>query len=146
MKINKDGEVIVNIYDLYNGLSDEDKKQFLETVTWTDDIFERLSERVLEDYATSKFDSYIFKAREKLLQQAGTLEKEYIKALLIELSSSSKYCDYFRHSLWDLERKIRDWNRELPEEYRLEIPSYNDYPNSDWNIEKFVDQLIEKCK
>lgn len=145
MKINQ-GEITIGISELYNSMSEDERREFLQNLAWEDDIFEDTVSDISKGFSSSNYNVHITKTRKKLLEKVGIIEKSYIKDLLREIDMAHKYADYFRNSLWDFKNKVSKWNSDnyLCGGKRIKIPQYNEYPKAEWDLDKFVDRIIEK--
>lgn len=139
----EDGYIKVDIYDLFSGMSDEQKREFLTSVTWTDEVFEDMKTAIMENYATSSYDYNIHMLREHFLKESGILTRKYMEAMLRDLDKAKKDADYYRNALWETQRFVTDQQDGIPWDDRIKTKEYRDYPTADWNIEKYVEKLFE---
>jgi hypothetical protein len=109
-KIDNHGNIKINIYDLLDNLSEEDRLTMIEAFSWTDDVYKKVIENVRNAYATPNCNDNIYKLRKAFFTMP--IDEEF---------------EFFDHSpLKDIVRIMKDTMKEIvTENAYVNIESYH---------------------
>ena len=139
MKIEiKDNNLVINISDLIDNLSEEYKKELGQSLIWSPEVFKDLIDALVNDEVVTRNFAYnIFNAREAILKSLTILEKNHFRSLLSELHQEKEERQRWEKDYWKL-------YHSLPAEYHANMPQREPFKHIPINHDdNAIDNAIE---
>lgn len=132
------GCISIELGDLWDKLSYEDKKSILKDVAWEKEILDDIVDAICnEKIVTSNFECNIFDARQRILESLAKLEANHFRSLLLERNEARLNYERMRQDYYKLLDAVRDsipWQKFSGEGYQ----------SARWPSDGEVQEEIEK--
>ena len=118
MKIEiQENNLVINISDLIDNLSEEYKKELGQSFIWSPEVFKDLIDAITNDIVVTRHFAYnIFNARESILKSIGVLERNHFRSLLSELQQEKEEHQRWEKDYWKLYHSLPvEYHRNMPE-------------------------------
>lgn len=132
------GKLEINIRDILDSLTLEEKHELAESLIWDKEIFDEFIEKLATDsVVTCSFSSWIYQARLKLKELLPELYRETIRSLLYELDSTKEDAARHRNWAWSM---YHAW----PDGARNQLPREAQFVSTKFRTTKEVEEELTK--
>lgn len=137
----KDGQLSFCVSELWDLLTDDQKKQMAKSMVWEADVLDDLINAIINDeIVTSSFDYQTYGARKRILESLGVMERNHFRSLLSEMKSQKDTSDEYSKAYF---RLYHAW----PDEHLDRRPNGPEFKHgSSWPSEEKIDSEMEARK
>lgn len=136
----EDKQLKINIYDLIDMLSDDDKKDFANKLAFDPYLMNQFIEDMLTGIATPSFNYHFWEARNRFIELLPQMSKDIISTLVHELDCAKLKAQRMEEWAWNL------WKFHCHErnESWSNVPSQGEYIHAGWERDAALCARIEK--
>jgi hypothetical protein len=136
----EDKHLKINVYDLIDMLSPDDKREFANKLLFDQDIMDDFIKDMMTGLATPSFNYTYWEARQKFTELLPEMSKDIIATLIHELDGAKKEKERMETWAWRL-WKFHCHERNEP---WGNVPSLGEYIPQGWESDEALCARIEK--
>ncbi|HDY88485.1 MAG TPA: hypothetical protein ENH82_10310 [bacterium] len=146
MKFNKEGELVIDLYEVKDHMTDEQKRDFVGMLIYErwfmKDIAEIMTEGTLKEGEWYTYPEMFQEARMALVQCQDETMQKLVAVLVQEKEKAVKAAEFYRalnweiHRMWDTDSNLRNSSHE--DNYPPYVTERNKF-----QIKKYIDSRIK---